>query len=72
MREQTLTFRRQLPLWEMEISESNFRGQKSMACEFLYIIRKLLELRCLKWARIAHLDIRNTSYDQKKGKESNC
>jgi hypothetical protein len=78
MREQTLTFPRQLPLWEMEswrtpeILESNFRGHKSMACEFLYIIRKLLELRCLKWARIAHLDIWNTSYDQKKGKESNC
>jgi hypothetical protein len=29
-----------------------------------------LELRCLKWARIAHLDIWNTSYGQKKGRES--
>jgi hypothetical protein len=26
----------------------------------------------LKWARIAHLDIWNTSYGQKKGRESNC
>jgi len=33
---------------------------------------KLLERRCLKWARIAHLDILNTSYGQKKGRESNC
>jgi len=38
---------------------------------FLYIIEKLLELRCLKWARMTHLDIWNTSYGQKKGRESN-
>jgi hypothetical protein len=25
-----------------------------------------------KWARITHLDIWNTSYDQKKSRESNC
>jgi hypothetical protein len=37
----------------------------------LYIIGKLLKRRCLKWARIAHLDIWNTSYGQKKGRESN-
>jgi len=30
-----------------------------------------LERKCLKWARIAHLDIWNTSYGQKKGRESN-
>jgi hypothetical protein len=42
-----------------------------MACGVLYIIGKLLERRCLKWARIAHLDIWNTSYGQKKGRESN-
>jgi hypothetical protein len=30
-----------------------------------------LERRCLKWAWIAHLDIWNTSYGQKKGWESN-
>jgi hypothetical protein len=38
-----------------------------MACGILYIIEKIFERRCLKWARIAHLDIWNTSYDQKKG-----
>jgi hypothetical protein len=27
--------------------------------------------KCLKWAHIAHLDIWNTSYGQKKGQESN-
>jgi hypothetical protein len=37
----------------------------------LYIIEKLLERRCLKWARLAHLNISNTSYGQKKGRESN-
>jgi len=30
-----------------------------------------LRHRCLKWARITHLDISNTSYGQKKGRESN-
>jgi hypothetical protein len=78
MREWTLTLPRQLPLWEMEsrwtpkILESDFRGQNSMACGVFYIIEKLLEHRCLKWACIAHLDIWNTSYGQKKGQESNC
>ncbi len=78
MREWTFTLPRQLPLWEMEsswtleTSESDFRGQNSMACNFLYIIENLLECRCLKWARIAHLDIWNISYGQKKGRESSC
>jgi hypothetical protein len=43
-----------------------------MACDVPYIIGNLLKRRCLKWARIAHLDIWNTSYGQKKGWESNC
>jgi hypothetical protein len=43
-----------------------------MAYGVFYIIGNLLELKCLKWARIAHLDIFNTSYGQKKGIESNC
>jgi hypothetical protein len=41
-----------------------------MACCALYINGKLLKRRCLKWARLAHLDIWNTSYDQKKDRES--
>ncbi len=78
MREWTLTLPRQLPLWEMEsrwspeTSKSNCRGQNPMACGVHYIIGKLLERRCLKWARIIHLDIWNVSYGQKKGRESNC
>jgi len=77
MGEWTLTPPRQLPLWEMESRwtpktlERDFRGQNSMACDVFYIIEKLLKLRCLKWVRIAHLDIWNTIYGQKKGRESN-
>jgi hypothetical protein len=78
MREWTLTLPRQFPLWEVEsrwtpkTSESDFRGQNSIACGVLYIIGKLLECKWLKWVFIAHLDIWNTSYGQKKGWESNC
>jgi len=35
-----------------------------------YIIKKLLEHKCLKGACMTHLDIWNTSYDKKKGRES--
>jgi len=42
-----------------------------MDWKVLYIIEKPLELRCPKWVRITHLDIWNTSYGQKKGRESN-
>jgi len=42
-----------------------------MSCGVFYIIRKLLKCRYLKWALIAHLDIWNTSYGQKKDQESN-
>jgi hypothetical protein len=52
-------------------SESVLRGQNSMACCALYNNGKLLKCRCLKWARIAHLNIWNTSYGQKKAWESN-
>jgi hypothetical protein len=78
VREWTLKLPKQLPFWEMEsrrtpkTSKSDFKGQSSMACGVLYIIGKLLKHKCLKWARIAHLDIWNTSYSQKKGRESNC
>jgi hypothetical protein len=57
--------------WTPETSESDCRGQTSMDCGVLYIIGKLLKHRYLKWARIAHLDIWNISYGQKKGRESN-
>jgi len=43
--------------WTPETSEKDCRGQTSIYCGVLYIIEKLLKRRCLKWARIAHLDI---------------
>jgi hypothetical protein len=39
-----------------------------MAYDIFYIIGKLLERKYLKWAFIAHLDIWNISYGQKKGR----
>jgi hypothetical protein len=78
MREWTLTLPRQLPLWEMEFRwtpetlESDCRGQTSMSNGALYIIGNLLKCKCLKWAYITHSYIWNTSYGQKKDRESNC
>jgi hypothetical protein len=85
VREWTLTLPSELPWWELvrvgeswspkgtaKTSKSNLKGQNSMACGAFYMIENLLERRCLKWSRIAHLDIWNTSYGQKKGRESNC
>jgi hypothetical protein len=57
--------------WTPEALESNCRGQTSMYYGVFYIIENLLKRRYLKWSRIAHLDIWNTSYGQKKGRESN-
>jgi hypothetical protein len=54
-----------------ESSEGDYRGQNLMDWGGLYINEKILEFRYLKWVRITHLDIWNTSYGQKKGRESN-
>jgi hypothetical protein len=54
-----------------KFSERNCRDQNSLPWSVLYIIGNILKRRCLKWARIAHLDIWNTNYGQKKGRESN-
>jgi hypothetical protein len=54
-----------------EFSERDCRGPNSSPRKVLYIIGKLLKCKCLKWARMVHLDIWNTSYGQKKGRESN-
>jgi hypothetical protein len=59
------------PKGTLETSERDLRGQISMARGALYINGKLRKCRCLKWARIAHLNIWNTSYGQKKARESN-
>jgi hypothetical protein len=54
-----------------EFSKCDRKCQNSLAWGVLYINGNLLKRRCLKWARIAHLDICNTSYGQKNGQESN-
>jgi hypothetical protein len=59
------------PKWTLESSERDLRGQNPLVGKVIYIIGNLLKRRCLKWARITHLDIWNLSYDQKKGKKSN-
>jgi hypothetical protein len=77
VREWTLTFPNELPFWELESqwisesSEGDWRGQNPLDWKVFYIIENLLKCRCLKWARMTHLDIWNTSYGQKKGRESN-
>ncbi len=57
--------------WTPESSKNDYRGQNPLDCKVPYIIENLLELRCLKWARMTHSDIWNTSYGQTKGRESN-
>jgi hypothetical protein len=77
-REWTLTFPSELPLWELEsqwtpeFSKGNFKGQNLLDWKVPYIIGKILEHRCLKWACMTHLSTWNTSYGQEKGWKSNC
>jgi len=51
--------------------EFDCRGQNTLPWGFLYTIEKVLKCRCLKWPCMSHADIFNTSYGQKKGRESN-
>jgi hypothetical protein len=54
--------RKGFPLWKLEFrwipesSKDDYKGQNSMAWGVFLIIGKLLELKCLKWARITHLE----------------
>jgi hypothetical protein len=52
-------------------SELDCRGQISSHLNVLDVIGKVLKCRCPKWPRMSHLDICNSSYGQKKGRESN-
>jgi len=77
VRVHSLTLSSELPLselesrWTLEFSENDYRGQNLLDWEVLYIIKKILDRKCLKWACMTHLNIENTSYGQKKGRESN-
>jgi hypothetical protein len=78
VREWTFTLPSELPFWEFESrwtpesSEGDCKGQNLLHWKVIYIIEKILKRKCLKWARMTHLDIWNTSYGQKKDQESNC
>jgi len=56
VREWTFTLPSEFPLWELnsqwtfKFLKSNCRGQNSLDWKVHYIIGKLLERRCLKWA----------------------
>jgi len=69
------TLSSELFFWELESwwtpkpSESDCRGQTTLHWKVSYIIGKLLKCRCLKWVRMARLDICNISYGKKKGWE---
>jgi hypothetical protein len=78
VKEWTPTLPSELPLWKLE-SWWTPKFLKSIASvkthwieAFFYIIGKILEFKCLKWACMTHLGSSNISYGQKKGWESNC
>jgi len=52
-------------------SEHDYRGQNTSHWGVFYTVGKVLKYRCPKWPRMNHLDICNTSYGRKKGRESN-
>jgi len=52
-------------------SELDCRGQNTLSWGVFYIVGKALKCRCRKWPHMSHLDICNTNYGQKKGRESN-
>ncbi len=64
----------EFPLWELESqwtpkpSESDCSGQNISHWGVFYIIGKLLKCRCLKWVRMTHSNICNTSYGKMKGR----
>jgi hypothetical protein len=62
--------------WEssetLKTSEFDCKGQNTLPLCVFHAIEKLLKCRCWKWPRVNHLDICNTSYGKKKGRESNC
>jgi hypothetical protein len=67
-----------LPKWGLQSPpglpkfQSSIVGVKNtLPWSVLHDIGKLLKCRCRKWPHMSHLDIWNTSYGKKKGRESN-
>jgi hypothetical protein len=57
---------------DSQIFRGRLQGSKLIGLKSPLYHWKSLGLRCLKWACMTHLGTYNTSYDQKKGRESNC
>jgi hypothetical protein len=63
VREWTFTLPSELPLWELEsqwipkFSKNECKSQNSLNWWVPYIIGKLLEPKCPKWAHMTHLNI---------------
>jgi hypothetical protein len=61
VRKWTSTPPNELPFWKLEswwifeFLKSNYRGQNPLNWGVIYVIKKILEHGCLKWARITHL-----------------
>jgi hypothetical protein len=51
--------------------KSYCKGQNTLHWGVFYIVGNILKCRCPKWPRMNHLDICSTSYNWKKGRESN-
>ncbi len=62
VREWTLTLSSEFPLWELEpwwileFLKNDCKGQNPLDWRIPYIIKNLLERRCLKWVCMTHLD----------------
>ncbi len=52
-------------------SKLHCRGQNTLPWSVPYTVEKALKFRCRKWSRMSHLNICNTSYGRKNGRESN-
>jgi hypothetical protein len=78
LKEWTLTLPNELSFWELDSqwtpksSKGDCRGQNLLNWKITYIIENFLEHKCLKWVHMTHLSTLNTSFGQKKGRESNC
>jgi hypothetical protein len=57
-------------LMDSRIFKERLQGSKLNELKSFYIIENLLECRCLKWARMTHLDTSNMNYGQKKATNS--
>jgi len=56
---------------DSRLFRERLQGSKPNGRGVLNTIENLLKHKCLKWAPITHLDTSNTSYGEKKGRESN-